>query len=88
MRFVIMLLLAFGLVGAAAVDVPLIGDGLSVVAAQQPSGQIEVDIDTDRGGGTWYASPVWIAIGAIAVIALIAFLVAAMRGGGTTVVKD
>jgi hypothetical protein len=57
-------------------------------APAQPSGKIDVDINVNRGGGgRWYANPMWIAIGALAVIVLIALIVMAGRGGGTTVVK-
>src|SRR5262245_34937871 len=73
-------------------------DGTAIVALQQPGsgstpqaqpgGQLDVDINVNRGGsGQWYANPVWIAIGALAVIVLIALIVMAGRGGGTTVVK-
>jgi len=71
--------------------------GTAVVALQQPSGgaapaqpsgKVDVDINVNRGGGgRWYANPMWIAIGALAVIVLIALIVMAGRGGGTTVVK-
>ena len=87
MRFVIALLLAFGLVASAAVSVPgVLADSSYVVAAQQPSGQIDIDVDTG-GGGAWWTNPVWIGIGLVAFIALIAIIMAASRGG-TTVVKD
>jgi hypothetical protein len=57
-------------------------------APAQPSGKVDVDINVNRGGGgRWYANPMWIAIGALAVIVLIALIVMAGRGGGTTVVK-
>jgi amino acid transporter len=71
--------------------------GTAVVALQQPSGggaqaqprgKLDVDINVNHGGGgRWYANPLWIAIGALAVIVLIALIVMAGRGGGTTVVK-
>jgi hypothetical protein len=69
--------------------------GTAVVALQQPSGgaapaasgKLDVDINVNHGGGRWYANPMWIAIGALAVIVLIALIVMAGRGGGTTVVK-
>jgi amino acid transporter len=71
--------------------------GTAVVALQQPSGgaapaqpsgKVDVDINVNHGGGgRWYANPLWIAIGALAVILLIALIVMAGRGGGTTVVK-
>jgi hypothetical protein len=57
-------------------------------APAQPSGKVDVDINVNHsGGGRWYANPMWIAIGALAVIVLIALIVMAGRGGGTTVVK-
>jgi hypothetical protein len=72
--------------------------GTSVVALQQPSGgnaapsasgKLDVDINVNHGGGgRWYASPVWIAIGALAVIIIIALIVMAGRGGGTTIVRE
>jgi hypothetical protein len=43
----------------------------------------------ERGGGRWYRSPVWIAIGAIAgVIVLLLIVLIARGGGGTTIVKE
>jgi len=55
----------------------------------QPGGKVDVDINVNRGnsGARWYANPMWIAIGALAVIVFIALIVMAGRGGGTTVVK-
>jgi hypothetical protein len=75
-----------------------VGDshGATVVALQQPSGgaqaqpgaKLDVDINVNHGGGgRWYANPMWIAIGVLAAIVLIALIVMAGRGGGTTVVK-
>ena len=87
MRFVIALLMAFGLIAGAAISEPsLFGDGGYVVSAQQPTGQIDVDIDAG-GDDAWWANPIWIGVGVVALIALIALIVAASRGG-TTVVKD
>jgi hypothetical protein len=88
MRFVFALFIVLGLMATSAVSVPgVIGEGSSIVAAQQPpTGQLEVDIDTG-GGGEWWMSPLWIGIGVVALIAVIALIVAAARGGGTTVVK-
>jgi hypothetical protein len=87
MRLVIAVLIAIGFIAASGVEMPsFVPDGTSVVAAQAPSGQLEIDIDTD-GDGAWWTSPLWIGIGIVALIAVIALIVAAMRGGGTTVVK-
>lgn len=48
----------------------------------------EVDVDRDSGGGAWYLSPTWIVIGVLAVGVLVAIIVAASRGGGTTIIRD
>jgi hypothetical protein len=94
MRFVFALLAVIGLVvGSAAVPVAAAaaesGSTLTADDQQQPpSGRLEIDIDTDRRGGAWYTSPVWIAIGAVALVVLILLIVMATRGGGTTIVKE
>ena len=87
MRFAIAVLIAIGFVAASGVEMPsFVMDGTALVAAREPSAQLQVDIDTD-GGGAWWTSPLWIGIGIVALIAVIALIVAAARGGGTTVVK-
>ncbi len=55
---------------------------------QQPSAKIDVDINRG-GGGAWYTSPVWLAIGGLALVVLVLLVVSATRGGGggTTVVR-
>ena len=58
-----------------------------VVALQVPDKTIEVNIG-DRGGARRYRSPVWIAIGALAIIAILLLVIVAARAGGTTIVKD
>lgn len=55
-------------------------------AQQQPPTDIDVDIGQE--GGAWYTSPMWIAIGAIALVVIILLIVMAGRGGGTTIVRD
>jgi amino acid transporter len=58
-------------------------------APAQPGGKLDVDINVNHhSGGRWYANPVWIAIGALALIVLIVLIVMAGRGGGTTVIRD
>lgn len=49
----------------------------------------QINVEVNRGGGRWYASPVWIAIGGIALVLVILLIVMAARGGGggTTVVR-
>ena len=93
MRFAIVVLMTAGLlVGSAAAPSVAIaaGSDYSMVADDQqqpPAGRIEVDIDTDSGGA-WYTSPMWIAIGVIALVLLIVLIVLATRGGGTTIVRE
>ena len=92
MRFAIVVLLAAGLlIGSAAVPAVAIAAGsdyaLSVDDQQQPTARLDVDVDTDQGGA-WYTSPMWIAIGVIALVLLIVLIVVATRGGGTTIVRD
>ncbi len=60
-------------------------DGTS---AAKVTGEVDVDIADKDGGGAWYLSPTWIVIGVLAVGVLVAIIVAASRGGGTTVIKD
>jgi hypothetical protein len=92
MRFLIALLAACGIVAGAAVlpAAALTVDSEYTMAADQqaPSGQLEVDINTNEGGGAWYTSPLWIAIGVIALVLLILLIVMASRGGGTTIVRE
>jgi hypothetical protein len=50
----------------------------------------QINVQVSRGGGRWYANPVWIAIGAMAFVILVLMIVMAARGGGsggTTVVR-
>lgn len=50
--------------------------------------QINVEVKREGGGGRWYMSPTWMAIGAVAAVLVILLLVLAARGsGGTTVVR-
>jgi len=61
--------------------------------AQPPSAPdktIDITVNENRGGGRWYANPVWIAIGALSVVVVLLLLVLALRGGGggTTIVKE
>ena len=59
-------------------------EATAALQAQPP----DVDIEVGREGGAWYGSPMWLAIGAIALIVVIMLIVMAARGGGTTVVRD
>ena len=58
-----------------------------VIALQQADKTIDININ--GGGARWYRSPVWIAIGLLAVVVILLLLIVATRGGGgTTIVKD
>jgi hypothetical protein len=63
---------------------------LNLVQDQAAPTKHEIDINVNHGGGrAWWASPMWIAIGVLAVIVLILLIVMATRGGGgTTIVRD
>jgi hypothetical protein len=62
-------------------------DAAQAAQPQQPQTP-QINVDIDRGGRAWYASPVWIAIGGVALVLVILVIVVAARGGGgTTVVR-
>ena len=67
---------------------PLAMPALALAQGQPAQGKLDIDINTHSGGGAWWASPIWIAIGAIALVLLILNIVMAARGGGTTVIKE
>lgn len=88
--FMAALLIASGLVlvpaGASAAGVEETAAAVQQQAPQTPNAQ--VDIDVNRGGGAWYTSPVWIAVGIVVLLLIVLIATTAGRGGGTTVVKD
>lgn len=86
------------LCGAPAGMALAAGDGTAVAsidpepkgddgAAAKVTGEVDVDVN-DGDGGAWYLSPTWVIIGVLAVGVLVAIIVAASRGSGTTVIKD
>jgi hypothetical protein len=89
MRFVIAVLAVLGLAIGAAVAAPTLSafDGSSVIALAQQPGQYSVDINVNDGGA-WWANPIWIGAGVVALILLIVIIALATRGGGTTVIKE
>ncbi|HEX5069778.1 MAG TPA: hypothetical protein VFV78_06130 [Vicinamibacterales bacterium] len=68
----------------AASDVPTVQNN---PPAQVPP----INVEINRGGRAWYASPVWVAIGVIALVVVVMLIAMAARGGGggggTTVVR-
>jgi hypothetical protein len=93
-------LLALSMV-VSLVLVPVSLANQSVVFAAQASPAVEaadsqqaqppqINVEVNKGGGrVWYASPVWVAIGVIALVLVVMLIVMAARGGGggTTVVR-
>jgi hypothetical protein len=85
---------ALGMAAPQGAPVALTSTGHSISALSMslqdnPAKDVNVDINVNRGGGRWYASPVWIAIGAIAVVVVLMLIVMLARGGGgTTIVRE
>ncbi|MBI3050693.1 MAG: hypothetical protein HYY76_20575 [Acidobacteria bacterium] len=96
MRVLIALLAVLGaaMAGGTLTPAAAADSGYVLAVDQQPGGggglQPNVDIDiTETGGGQWWADPVWIGVGIVAMILLIVIVALATRGGGgTTVVKE
>jgi uncharacterized membrane protein len=68
---------------------PLAMPALALAQGQPAQGRLDVNINThSSGGGAWWANPIWIAIGVIALVLLIVIIAMAARGSGTTVIKE
>jgi hypothetical protein len=96
MRGILLSLAVAGILAAAApatpsasvvTATPTVSAAGPLYALQIPDKQIEITV-ADRGGVRWYRSPVWVAIGALAVVVILLLVVIAARGGGTTVIKE
>jgi hypothetical protein len=95
MRLYILVLLAFimvlGVVSTTTAGAQGLRSGVvnsSVGAQDQAGAKLDVNINVDKGGaGQWYANPLGIAIGGLALLVLVGLVVMAARGGGTTIVK-
>ena len=60
----------------------------TTITAIMTTQDAKVDISVnDHKAGAWYTSPVWIAIGIIALVLIIALIAMAGRGRDTTVIK-
>lgn len=95
MRFFILTVVALTVLLGVASKAPVEAKGLqaavfslAVSSDHDQPPKLDVDINVNKGGsgGQWYANPVWIAIGGLALLVLLAFVFMAARGG-TTVVK-
>jgi hypothetical protein len=88
----LLLMLTVGFAGAVMPTADLIAAPQSAPAAEPAAAanppRADVDIDINRGGGAWYTSPTWIAIGVIALVLLIVVVALAARGGGTTIIRE
>lgn len=80
-------LLGAVVIGGAVAPEMVAADTGVLALAQEPTGQLDVNIDTG-GDGAWWANPIWIAIGVIALVLLVVIIAMAARGGGTTVIRD
>jgi len=58
-----------------------------VYALQVPDKQIEITVG-ERGGVRWYRNPVWIALAAFGAIVVLLLVILAVRGNGTTIIKE
>jgi hypothetical protein len=97
MRLSLLLGIAFAVVFGVMSRTPLEAQGLRVgvvgstvaYAQDQAAGKLSVDINVNKGEGSnrWYANPMWIAIGGLALLLVLVLIVMVSRGGGTTVVK-
>jgi hypothetical protein len=92
-RFLLSLGIVFGLLMIPAIDAGssvASGPAFSSVVHASSSAEIaqapQINVEVNKGGGRWYASPVWIAIGVIGGVLVLMLIVMALRGG-TTVVK-
>jgi len=60
----------------------------TVVAQQVSEPKIDITVQHEDGRG-WYRSPMWIAIGVIALVVLILIVAMITRGGGgTTIIRE
>jgi hypothetical protein len=85
MRFLIASLMLVAVMCLGPIAMP----ALALAQGQPAQGRIDVNINThSTGGAAWWTNPIWIAIGAIALVLLIVIIAMAVRGGGTTVIKE
>jgi hypothetical protein len=49
---------------------------------------VGVDVNPTNADAAWYRDPMWIVVGALAIVVLLVLIVAATRGGGPTIIRD
>jgi hypothetical protein len=87
MRFLIAFLTLVAVMFLGPTVLPVV----ALAQGQPPAqGKLDVDINVGHsgGGGAWWNNPIWIAIGVIALVLLIVVIAMAVRGSGTTVIKE
>jgi hypothetical protein len=87
MRFVVAFLALVAVMCLGPIAIPLLAAAQGQPA---PSGKLDVDINVGHSGGSaaWWTNPIWIAIGAIALVLIVVIIAMASRGSGTTVIKE
>ena len=90
MRLAVALLALLGLAAASNLAAPALAaadSGYVLAMAQQP-GQYSIDIDVNDADAAWWTNPLWIGIGVVALVLLAVIIALAVKGGGTTVMKE
>ena len=90
MRLAVALLALLGLAAASNLAAPALAaadSGYVLAMAQQP-GQYSIDIDVNDADAAWWTNPLWIGIGVVALVLLAVIIALAIKGGGTTVMKE
>ena len=88
MRLAIALLALLGLAAAGNLATPALAaadSGYVLAMAQQP-GQYSVDVN--GADAAWWTNPLWIGIGVVALVLLAVIIALAVKGSGTTVIKE
>lgn len=90
MRLAIALLALLGVAAAGnlTTPAPAAANGGYVLAMAQQPGQYSTDIDVTSADAAWWTNPLWIGIGVVALVLLVVIIALAVRGGGTTVIKE
>ena len=89
MRLAIALLALLGLAAAGNLTPALAApDSRYVLAMAQQPGEYSIDIDVNGADAAWWSNPLWIGIGVVALVLLVVIIALAVRGSGTTVIKE
>lgn len=73
---------------SAMTTVPTIAAAATpVYALQVPDKQVEITVN-ERGSARWYRNPIWIALAAFGGIIILLLIILAVRGSGTTIIKE